>query len=283
MLLLVNFALGALFLLAAGLLSGQRCSGGRVLCGAALAAASSLALLAPTAPWPLVLLYKGSTGALIVAAAYGRPGVRAFGQLLAWFWLLNLMLTGAVLLPLGAQANNLSVYLPLSPGLLLVCAGGVYGGVEGLHWLLGGRASGEACAPAELVLGGAMVPLRAFHDTGFAVREPLSGRAVVLVRYRAAAANLPPALRAYLEAVFSGQSPLPPPELGVRFVPCDTVAGHCLLPAVPAQELRVGRGKQADLYAAFCDTLPPPSGWSLLFGSETAEVLRAGEKRPVRF
>ena len=46
-LLLVNFVLGALFLLAAGLLGGQRCSTGRLLCGAGTAAASSLALLAP--------------------------------------------------------------------------------------------------------------------------------------------------------------------------------------------------------------------------------------------
>lgn len=138
MLLLTNFVLGALFLLAAGLVSGQRCSGGRALCGAAVAAASSLALLAPTAPWSVGLLYKGGTGALAVAAAYGWPGWRAFVRLLAWFWLLNLMLTGAVLLP-GArmEVNNLSVYLPLSPEVLLVSAGCVYGGLMLALHLLG--------------------------------------------------------------------------------------------------------------------------------------------------
>lgn len=146
MLLLTNFVLGALFLLAAGLVSGQRCSGGRALCGAAVAAASSLALLAPTAPWSVGLLYKGGTGALAVAAAYGWPGWRAFVRLLAWFWLLNLMLTGAVLLP-GArmEVNNLSVYLPLSPEVLLVSAGCVYGGLTlALHLLGDGK---KACFP----------------------------------------------------------------------------------------------------------------------------------------
>ena len=250
-LLLTNFVLGALFLLAAGLVSGQRCSGGRALCGAAVAAASSLALLAPTAPWSVGLLYKGGTGALAVAAAYGWPGWRAFARLLAWFWLLNLMLTGAVLLP-GArmEVNNLSVYLPFSPEVLLVSAGCVYGGLTlALHLLGDGK---KACFPAELEIAG-----------------------VVLVRFAAVEARLPPALRTYLKETFSGSGILPPPELGVRLVPCDTVAGHCLLPAVPAQALRwTARGRQQTrhgLYAAFCDTPPPPPGWTLLVGSDVME------------
>lgn len=273
-LLLVNFLLGALFLLAAGLLSGQRCAAGRLLGGAGAAAASSLALLAPLAPWPLALLYKGSTGALCVLAAYGWPGARGFAKLLAWFWLLNLLLTGAVLLPgAGAQANNLSVYLPLSPGVLLVCAGAVYGAVQLILHALGGQSA--PCFDAVLELDGAVLHLRAFHDTGFWAQEPLSGRAVVLVRYPTAKAALPPMLCSYLEAALSGADALPLPEWGVRFVPCDTVAGHCLLPAVPARALRWrenGRPQtQRGLYAAFCDTPPPPNGWEMLVGSEITE------------
>ena len=273
-LLLTNFVLGALFLLAAGLVSGQRCSGGRALCGAAVAAASSLALLAPTAPWSVGLLYKGGTGALAVAAAYGWPGWRAFVRLLAWFWLLNLMLTGAVLLPRARmEVNNLSVYLPLSPEVLLVSAGCVYGGLTlALHLLGDGK---KACFPAELEIAGVVLHVRAFHDTGFGVREPLSGCGVVLVRFAAVEARLPPALRTYLKETFSGSGILPPPELGARLVPCDTVAGHCLLPAVPAQALRwTARGRQQtrhDLYAAFCDMPPPPPGWTLLVGSDVME------------
>lgn len=268
-LLLVNFVLGALFLLAAGLLGGQRCSAGRLLCGAGAAAASSLALLAPLVPWPLTLLYKGVTGALCIFTAYGWPGARGFAKLLAWFWLMNLLLTGAVLLPgAGVQANNLSVYLPLSPGVLLICAGIVYGAVQLILHTLGGQSA--ACFDAVLELDGAVLHLRAFHDTGFLAQEPLSGRAVVLVRYPAVKVFLPSALSTYLNAVFSNASILPPPELGIRFVPCDTVAGHCLLPAVPAKALRWQENGHVQtrqgLYAAFCDTPPPPNGWELLVG-----------------
>ena len=87
-LLLVNFVVGAAFLLAAGLLCGACCSPLRLVGGAGTAAVSSLVLLAPTAPWPLALTYKGTTAALCVAAAYGWQGVRNTARLTAWFILL---------------------------------------------------------------------------------------------------------------------------------------------------------------------------------------------------
>ena len=123
-LLLTNFALTLLFLLAAGLLAGVECRAGRLLLGGAAGAASSLALLAPEAPDAAALLYKVSTAALTVAAAYGWPGGRCFARLVGWFCAGNLLLAGTLLLP-GAQTNNGCIYLPLSPGALLAGAGGV--------------------------------------------------------------------------------------------------------------------------------------------------------------
>ena len=269
-LLLVNFALAVLFLLAAGLLTGYCCSALRLILGASVAAASSVSLFWPEMPWPLALLYKISTGALSVAASYGWPGVRGFGQLLVWFWLMNLLLTGAALLP-GAEGNNFSTYLPLSPGLLLSSAAGIYLILQFVLRFFGKNT--PQCVPGELFLeleGTKAIPVKVLYDTGFSVQEPLSGREVVLVRYPAVEEQLPSMLCTYLEKQLSGGTGLPPPELGVRFVPCNTVAGHCVLPAVPARELRIHRaGKiqvRKQLYAAFCDTPPPPGGWTLLMG-----------------
>lgn len=276
-LLLVNFAVAALFLLAAGLLCGVCCRGGRVILGACVGAAASLALLAPEAPWPLALLYKCATGALAVAAAYGWPGGRCFLRLTAWFWAANLLLTGAVLLP-GTQTNNFSVYLPLSPGVLLASAAGVYLAVQGVLRVLG-RSAGPTF-PARLTVGGTALTLRAFRDTGFTVQEPVSGKAVVLVRLDAVRAMLAPPLAAYLTSYFAGCSPPPAPELGLRLVPCTTVAGHCILPAVPAELLPAvpdtapafprsaphASAAAQPVYAAFADLPPPPQGWDLLVG-----------------
>ena len=123
---------------------------------------------------------------------------------------------------------------------------------------------------AELSVAGQVVPLSVFCDTGFHVQEPLSGRAVVLVRLDAV--SLPPGVRAYLDACLAGVGAEPRPEWGVRFVPCQTVAGHCLLPALPAALASNGR-KQDGIYAAFCDMPPPPGGWTALVSAETAALL----------
>ena len=276
-LLLTNFALTLLFLLAAGLLAGVECRAGRLLLGGAAGAASSLALLAPETPDAAALLYKVSTATLTVAAAYGWPGGRCFARLVGWFCAGNLLLAGALLLP-GAQTNNGCIYLPLSPGALLAGAGGVVLAVQGVLRFLG-RGGGQVF-PARLTVADTTLDVRAFCDTGFSVQEPLSGRAVVLVRFGAVQSRLPPALGTYLEQHFSGAAPLPVPALGVRLVPCTTVAGHCILPAVPASLCRTGspagQGRAEHLYAAFADLPPPPDGWEVLVGSETVSNLAHG-------
>lgn len=266
-LLLTNFALTLLFLLAAGLLAGVECRAGRLLLGGAAGAASSLALLAPEAPDAAALLYKVSTAALTVSAAYGWPGGRCFARLVGWFCAENLLLAGALLLP-GAQTNNGCIYLPLSPGALLAGAGGVVLAVQGVLRFLG-RGGGQVF-PARLTVADTALDVRAFCDTGFSVQEPLSGRAVVLVRLDAV--SLPAGVRAYLDACLAGVGAEPRPEWGVRFVPCQTVAGHCLLPALPAALASNGR-KQDGIYAAFCDMPPPPGGWTALVSAETAALL----------
>ena len=273
-LLLTNFALTLLFLLAAGLLAGVECRAGRLLLGGAAGAASSLALLAPEAPDAAALLYKVSTAALTVAAAYGWPGVRCFARLVGWFCAGNLLLAGALLLP-GAQTNNGCIYLPLSPGALLAGAGGVVLAVQGVLRFLG-RGGGQVF-PARLTVADAALDVRAFCDTGFSVQEPLSGRTVVLVRFGAMQGRLPPALGTYLEQHFAGAAPLPVPALGVRLVPCTTVAGHCILPAVPASLCctgsPAGQARAEHLYAAFADLPPPPDGWEVLVGVEAWEMI----------
>ena len=107
------------------------------------------------------------------------------------------------------------------------------------------------------------------------MQEPLSGRAVVLVRFGAVQGRLPPALGTYLEPHFAGAAPLPVPALGVRLVPCTTVAGHCILPAVPASLCctgsPAGQGRAEHLYAAFADLPPPPDGWEVLVGVEAGD------------
>lgn len=278
-LLLVNFALGAALLLGAGLLAGRSCTGARLLAGSGAAALASLGLLLPELPGPLAVLYKAATCCGAVAAAYGVPGRRGFARLCGWYALLNLLLGGAVLLP-GAQSANLCLYLPLSPGRLLAACAAVYALLRGVVYCFG-RAQGRSFA-AVLVCGSARVPVQAFCDTGFAVQDPLTGRAVALAYYPAVRGALPGALQSFLDAHFAGRSPLPPPELGVRLVPCTTLAGPCLLPAVPGLRLQAGQRQAQGFLTAFYCPAAPPDHWTLLLGPELAgELVGNGKASPL--
>lgn len=278
-LLLVNFALGAALLLGAGLLAGRSCTGARLLAGSGAAALASLGLLLPELPGPLAVLYKAATCCGAVAAAYGVPGRRGFARLCGWYALLNLLLGGAVLLP-GAQSANLCLYLPLSPGRLLAACAAVYALLRGVVYCFG-RAQGRSFA-AVLVCGSARVPVQAFCDTGFAVQDPLTGRAVALAYYPAVRGALPGALQSFLDAHFAGRAALPPPGLGVRLVPCTTLAGPCLLPAVPGLRLQAGQRQAQGFLTAFYCPAAPPDHWTLLLGPELAgELVGNGKASPL--
>lgn len=269
-LLLVNYALAAALLLAAGLLCGRACSGLRLCGGAAMAAVSTLVLLLPEFPLPGALLYKAASCTAVVALTYGLPGRRIFVQLCLWYVLLNVLLCGAALLP-GVHTNNFAVYISLPPGRLLACCAVVYGVLRGLLYCFG--RAGVRSVPARLELNGSALPVQAFYDTGFSVQDPLSGRAVVLVQYRPARPLLSAPVQQFLDAYFAAEdAALPPPGAGVRLVPCRTVTGQALLPAVPAA-LRTATACVPGLLAAFCREPLSPGGGTLLFGPDTARQL----------
>ena len=269
-LLLTNFLAAAALLLGAGLLCARQCSGLRLMAGSAAAAAASLGILLPELPEPAAFLYKVFTCCAAVAAAYGVPGLRNFVQLCAWYLLLNLLLCGAVLLP-GVQSANLCVYLPLSPGpaaAVLRCSACRAARRTVLLWpcrhpLRCRRAGAGQVQPCSV---------QAFCDTGFSVQDPLTGQAVVLVALsRRAQRPAAGSCGTFLDRYFACGT-APPPELRVRLVPCTTIAGHCVLPAVPAKALRTSKGSAAGILAAFCrpETQQP---WTALLGSELAVQL----------
>ena len=220
-------------------------------------------------PGAAAVLCKALTCGAVVAAAYGVPGPRGFARLCAWYLLLNLLLCGAAVLP-GVQSANLCVYFALSPGRLLLCCGAVSALLRAVLFCFG--RAGPRSVAAVLELDSAALPVQALCDTGFSVQDPLSGRAVVLLHYPSVRDGLPQALRTFLDSYFACGA-APPPELGVRLVPCTTIAGHCVLPAVPAKALRVGSRRVQGFLAAFCRPETPPEHWTALLDSELAGQL----------
>ena len=195
-LLLTNFLTAYLLLLAAGALSGQRAPFARMLAGSALAALSALILFAPEQPYPVQVAYKAATALGITAAAFGWRSRRRLVTAACWYAALNIALAGAVLLVIlrtgtrVADTANLTVYLRVSPLLLLVLSGACCAAVElGLR-LFTRREAPTKTAGLELELCGQPVRLRAALDTGCHLRDPVTCLPVLVVSYPDAKARL---------------------------------------------------------------------------------------------
>ena len=212
-LLLTNFLTAYLLLLAAGALSGQRAPFARMLAGSALAALSALILFAPEQPYPVQVAYKAATALGITAAAFGWRSRRRLVTAACWYAALNIALAGAVLLVIlrtgtrVADTANLTVYLRVSPLLLLALSGACCAAVElGLR-ILHPAGGTHQTAGLELELCGQPVRLRAALDTGCHLRDPVTCLPVLLISWPAAKGRLPGGSQRLFGAVVPGPAP----------------------------------------------------------------------------
>ncbi len=243
-LLVTNFIAGYFLLRAAGWLAGASCPALRALAGAALAAASTLILLAPALAAPLNFAYKIFTAALVTLAAFGWHGLRPFLRAGTWFFVLNLGLAGFAMLGLqrggmnGVRVHNLTVYVDLSPMTLVLSVLAVYLAVRLVLLVFGPPADGQPWQ-LELSLAGCEVRAQACFDTGFFLRDPVGGRQTLLVSWPAVERQLTAEVNIFLRGYFSGRNPLPPKGLGLRLIPCSGASGSAVLPGLTASGARL--------------------------------------------
>lgn len=277
-LLLVNFLAGYILLRAAGRLAGACAPFGRTLAAAAAAAFSTLILLAPPLHLALQLIYKLATAALVARCAFRWQGYRPYLRQIAWYFFLNLGTAGAVILGIyqfnfaGLETNNLTVYVDLSPLVLLASVVCVYLSIRVILLLFGSPVP-QQFWQITLEIAGETLHLQALCDTGFFIKDPMNGRQILLVSYPAVKKQLPNAVRIFLEKCFAETVwPLPPKGVQARMVQCGTVAGGRLLPGLLAAQLTAKREAQSvqnrDVTVAFSPELLADGRFEGLFGPE---------------
>ncbi len=243
-LLCLNFLLDYLLLAGVQLLQGRRLRRGRLALGALLGALGSL----------LVFLPGGTTGGSRLLLSGGMcllseewRGRAAF--LKSWLLLFVLSaLAGGLLLLLmeggsGVLYGGGVVYAPVEPLSLLLTLTGLYGAIR-LYGSCFPEGRRTLTCPAKLELLGQSISCTAFLDTGNRLREPFSGWPVVLLERSRFPGNIP--------------------EEGLRFIPCRSVQGESLLPALKGERLRLLCDPPRELerfYVAFSDE---KLGWGLI-------------------
>ena len=253
----VNAVIGYFLLRSTARLAGKLAVSWRILVGSLAAGLSSFLLLLPPLPAPLAWGAKIGSAVLIVFIAFPVHSPRGFLKGCFWYAFLNVALSGLVLAVLwyssadGMMMNNLSVYFNVSPLLLI-------GSILVMYLLLTvssalfGRPHGVRTVPFRAVFEeGAAVSGLALLDTGFAVRDPITGAQAFLLSFPAVCAALPPALHDTLATYFdlgameTGGAPM-------RLVPTRTAAGVRALPAVRARELVLQAGNKKSRLTDVC-------------------------------
>lgn len=188
-LLLTNFLAAYFLLLATAAFSGLRTRFGRLVLGSLVAALSSLILFVPEQPYPVQLLYKIATALLITAVAFGCSNKLRLLTAACWYAALNIALAGLVLLVIlhtGTkilQTGNLTVYLRISPLLLVVLSGVCCVAVEIAIRFLERRKPATQTVGLELELADMLIHLRATLDTGCHLTDPITCLPVLVVSF----------------------------------------------------------------------------------------------------
>ena len=199
--------------------------------------------------WGLIL--DGAVIFLMCAAVFATKNARLKTLLKCTFvGVLTSMILGGVMTALYALLNRIN--LPLSEtdqnsSSLLIFA--IIAALAGIATVQGGRFLGLSkkteYVTVHAVLFGKTVTLRALVDTGNHLREPISGRGVIVADKAQILAALPPSLSVALQNA-SVDKWLADSKYAtrIRLVPTSTATGSGMLPAILPDRLTLSHGKE---------------------------------------
>ncbi|MGE5528031.1 MAG: sigma-E processing peptidase SpoIIGA [Patescibacteria group bacterium] len=286
----LNMIMDGVLLWAAGAVDGRRARWHRLAAGALLGAAygfwldltrqgflPAMALL--SAPLPFLCLNLIMIPLLMLAAAYLPCRAKQLCRLGGIFLFLTLLTYGLgnalfyFLRLQGLAFSRLSCIL-LEIGLALAVVELGWGAVHR-------QVVARICRiPLRLIFGDFSLPTEGYLDTGNRLRDPMTGRPVVVLDYALIRDALTPAARDFVKAVADGGDPpgLPADDpwfARLRIIPYRTVQRRLgLMPGLRADEIRLGDGGRQVAHRAVvagleihgglrddCRVLVPPELW----------------------
>lgn len=241
-LVVVNYIVNLLLLLASGKIMGAILTRRRVTLAALLGAAGSLVIFLPYIGWWFQFSYKLALAAAMAAAAFGCRPWRRFLKGLFVLFTVSFLFAGVMLAvsylmkPFGVLFYNGVVYFDISVVTLILTTTAAYLLLLLFERLFFSRTSEKKLYDLTVRVNGRTIVMKGLADTGNSLREPFSGAPVVVCD------------RELAERVA--------PEDGTRYrvIPCLTVTGQGALRGFRPDELTIsGQGrvvKTSDVYIA---------------------------------
>lgn len=232
-----NALIGWFLLRCCATLTGYTPRTAALFVGGVLAGLLSLMMLLPPIPGWCMWGLKVLGACLIVRIAFWKSAWRVFLHGFFWYIVLNLLLCGIVLLalyylePTGIQVYNMTLYFNVSPLLLIGCVTATYllFQIATFFW---GKPREQVVLPFQTTLGAKQLDGMALWDTGYQIRDPISGEYTFLMSFPQLKMQLPDTLYRDLSDYF-GHGTLNE-GAGIHLIPARTATGVRLLPAVHA-------------------------------------------------
>lgn len=263
-LVLVNAIVGYFVLRCAAFLAAREVKPWRLCAGAVLAGISALLMLWPNLAWPLALAAKCLFAAGIVAVSFYWQGARVFWKSIFWYIALNLLLGGVVTLAVFYGAGNIryenfSLYVHVSPILLIACILLMYVLIQGAAYLFG-KPKPQQHAAFSATVQDKTVTGMALLDTGMHLRDAMTGESAVLCSFPTLRAQLPQKVENDLNTYFiSGMLEQP-----LWIVMVKTATGMRALPAVRGETLTVNKHEKQQPVLVFTPETLLDGGCGLL-------------------
>lgn len=242
---LLNFLVDFLLLLAATRICGYPIRGGRTLLAALLGGVYAACCLLPgfyflgNTLWRVVSL----GGMAVIAYGFTKSALRR-GIVFA---LLSLALGGAVM---GMGKGGVVGILCAAAVLCLLCCFGFQG-----------RIGGTTYVPVELTYGDKHLRITALQDTGNTLRDPVTGRDVLVVGADVAS-ELTGLTPRQLQSPVESVGVLP----GLRLIPYHSVGTHSFMLAMRFQNVKIGTWQGSSLVAFAPEGLSSEGAYQALTG-----------------
>lgn len=244
---LLNFLVDILLLLAAARLCGYPVKLHRIVLASLLGGAYGVCCLLPGFYFLGNILWRVVSLGLIAFAAYGLSLSGARRGII--FAFLALALGGAAV---GLDRGGMIEIISIAGVISLLCFLGFHGRVGGVHYL-----------PVELFYRGKRICITALQDTGNTLRDPVTGRQVLVVD--ADVAELLTGLtRQQLRTPVESIGALP----GLRLIPYRSVGSNSFLLAIRLSKVKIGTQQGSTLVAFAPDTFSIEGTYQALTGGE---------------
>lgn len=223
-LLAMNFMVDYLLIATVELLSKANFQRKRMAAAALLGAGSSLSIFLPPLRNFAEIFLQLFMSAMMIRIAEKWGGWKKFIKLWILFFGVS-FLYGGIMLAIRQKAQNFIfssngiIYFNIKPVVLVMSLGLSFVGVGVFQRIFPSENPQGKIYSAELTVQGEKIFCRAFLDTGNHLTEPFSGYSVVVLE----------------KSCFKGEID----EKNFRFIPCQTIIGKTLLPAVRGEKLRL--------------------------------------------